>query len=1413
MIDGAIGRGSPEPLGVRHDGDGIDVAVVSAHATAVDFCVFDAEDREVARVRLPGRTGDVFHGRIEGVAVGTRYGLRVDGPWAPERGHRFNPAKLVIDPHASAFDRPFKLHPTQFDARARGEDADAIDSAAFVPKAIVQADAAPTPVTRPRVAPVERVIYEAHVRGLTRLHPDVPEAVRGTFAGLGAPATIAHLKRLGITVLEVMPIWAGIDERHLGPLGLTNYWNYNPIAPMAVCPRLAPGGWPEVRAAVDALHAAGIQVILDVVLNHTGESDHLGPTIAWRGLDNALYYRLREDDPSRYVDDAGCGNVPALDRQPVLRLALDALRHAATVGGFDGFRYDLATTTARRSDGFDPASPFLTAVQQDPILRDLVHVAEPWDIGPGGYRLGAFPAGWGEWNDRWRDTMRRFWRGETGLVGDVATRFAGSSDVFWSRRRPASDSVNYVTAHDGFTLADLVSHSRKHNRANGENDRDGSDANHSWNHGIEGESDDPGVKTARARDVRALLATLLTSRGTPMLSMGDELGRTQHGNNNAYAQDNEISWVDWARADEGLIDFTRRLIELRRAHPALNDDRPPTGTPIDDSGIVDVAWTTLDGHPFTAGHWHDPENFRLVAVFAARGANGTIDRVAVVMSVDPHPAVMVPPPARPGMGWRLALDSAHPDRPVEWGRKFAVDGRSITVVVEEPIGDEGRARPTDSATLDRLARAAGISPDWWDLSGACTRVGDDTKRAILASMGLPADTLGEARDGLERLIDETSRRALPRSHTIFLGDAPELPIAGAAAQGGRSLALTIEVEGGAPRRVVVQPGEGRLEQVTTADGRVVARRFVRLPDLPIGRHVVVLDGGEISTRLTVAPRACHLPARLIEGGRVFGIASHLYTLRRPGDQGVGDFTALADLARASAEAGAATVGINPIHALFPGDRERASPYSPSDRRFLDPIYIDVDRLPRPLAAGFGPEAPRSALEFSRLTAGSHLDWTGVWRAKEGLLRGAFSAFTALEATHADDPLVADYRTFVAAGGEGLARFATFEAIAAVTGTTTASGFPAELARHDGWGVADFAARHGRVVKWSMFLQWLAARQFADAARVAREAGLGLGFYRDLAVGCAPDGAEAWGAGARLMRGVSVGAPPDPFAPDGQVWSLPPPNPVESARSGHAAFAELVRANMAHAGVLRIDHVLGLRRLFVVPDGMTGGEGAYVDQPFEDLIGQLTLESARAACMVVGEDLGTVPWGFRERMAEARVLSYQVVWFEREGRGFRSPQHYPPLGTAVVATHDLPTLAGWWSATDIDDDVALGRIAAADEGRARADRAEEKRIMVDTLIGAGLLPPFSGEVPLEGALTPEIAGAIHAFASRGKSMLTFVQVDDLSGETERLNLPGTDRERPNWRRRLSATVAGLFRGPLAEAILAGVADRRGDDAQG
>jgi glycogen debranching enzyme GlgX/4-alpha-glucanotransferase len=704
--------GSPAPLGVTLQDDGVNAAVYSCYATQIDFCLFDETGaRETARIALPERSGDVWHGFVPGVRAGARYGLRAHGEWSPRDGHRFNAAKLLIDPYAKALDGRILLHEAMFTQTAAG-GMNPEDSAHVVPKAIVLAPAAPWDPERPHRPWSESVVYEMHVRGFTKQHPGVPLPLRGTLAGLAHPAALDHLVKLGVTAVELLPIAAAVDERHLMKLGLTNYWGYNTIGWMLPDPALAPGGIAEVRHCVEALHAAGIEVLLDVVLNHSGESDAMGPTLSLRGLDNATYYRLVPGHAERDINDTGTGNTLALDRPPVTQLALDTLRYWASAAGVDGFRYDLATTLARRDHGFDASAPLLKAIDADPLLRTLKHIAEPWDIGPGGYQLGAFPAAWGEWNDKFRDRVRRYWQGAGDSPADLATRLAGSPDIFRGRGRPPSRSVNFVTAHDGFTLADLVSYSHKHNEANGERNRDGTDANHSWNHGAEGPTDDPRIAAARQRDARALLATLLCARGTPMLCMGDEMGRSQRGNNNAYAQDNTIAWVDWGAADQGQLAFTTRMLAVRQRYGVLREDRWLTGGPRRSGASEDVRWLRADGQPASESDWASGRMHVLVALLS----DAAELRVVVCLNPTNESVGLRLPAAGEGRHWVCVMDTAADPLsfsgvPLGDPQNVILPERAVLVFAEATATEAGMTIDADQdqgTQPMRFPRAAGL---------------------------------------------------------------------------------------------------------------------------------------------------------------------------------------------------------------------------------------------------------------------------------------------------------------------------------------------------------------------------------------------------------------------------------------------------------------------------------------------------------------------------------------------------------------------------------------------------------------------------------------------------------------------------------------------------------------------------------
>ncbi|MDY8108178.1 glycogen debranching protein GlgX [Fulvimarina sp. 2208YS6-2-32] len=682
MIDITSDQGCPTRLGATPARDGTHVAVVSRHAETIELCLFDAAGTlETARLALPGAKGDIRFGFVPGLAPGTRYGLRAHGPNAPGEGHRFDPAKLLVDPYAVAIDRPFQFHPAM-----KAPLSHRIDSAPYMPKAIVSdlsRDAAPMPFAAPGLT------YEVLVRAFSQNHPDVPERFRGTVSALAHPSLLDHLERIGVDTVELMPLAACIDEEHLVRLGLTNAWGYNPVTHMAPDPRLVPGGFAELRRVVDALHARGIRVLVDVVLNHSGEGDGNGPTLSYRGLDNKLYYAHDSDDPARLINDTGCGNTFAAWREPVARLFVDSLRTWVEAAGIDGFRYDLAPVLGRTPHGFDPAAPFLRLVARDPVLKDRIHVAESWDIGPGGYQVGQFPPPWFEWQDRFRDDVRRFWRGDKGTIANLATRIAGSQDLFGQPGRKPSAGVNFIAAHDGYALADLTAYVTKHNEANGEKNHDGHGENYSWNNGREGDTKDPAILAARKRDIRAMLATLFISRGTPMIVAGDEFGRSQGGNNNAYCQDNKTTWLDWEGADEALIAFTARLSRLRRDHPALSADAFLTGHH-GGGPMEDVVWLREDGQRMRTSDWHDSDrHFLGMSLFERREDEGRqIERVIVYLNAAGSDVETLPPSARPHHGLTLFLQSDSPELPprrLGAGERLIVKARSVFVLVETDL--------------------------------------------------------------------------------------------------------------------------------------------------------------------------------------------------------------------------------------------------------------------------------------------------------------------------------------------------------------------------------------------------------------------------------------------------------------------------------------------------------------------------------------------------------------------------------------------------------------------------------------------------------------------------------------------------------------------------------------------------------
>ena len=673
--------GRPEPLGATWTGRGVNFALFSAHAEKVELCLFDpAGRREIERLRLPEFTDQVWHGFLPEAVPGLLYGYRVYGPYDPRNGHRFNHNKLLIDPYARALTgrvlQADAIYGYRSESRRGDLSFDRRDSARAMPKCRVVDTAHSWGADQRPTTDRAFIAYETHVRGFTMRLPGLQEPFKGTFAGLGSAASIDYLKALGITAIELLPVHAFYDDRRLTAMGLRNYWGYNTLAFFAPEPRyLAGGDIQQFKIMVARLHDAGIEVILDVVFNHTCEGNHLGPTLAFRGIDNLSYYRLQPDQRRYYIDDTGVGNTLNVGHPRVLQMILDSLGYWATEMHVDGFRFDLATVLGKGAQGFDPTHAFFAAIRQSPQLRGIKLIAEPWDLGASGYQLGNFPPGWWEWNDRYRDTVRRYWRGDKGILPELAARIAGSADIFDHAGRRASASVNFVTAHDGFTLRDLVSYNEKHNEANGEENRDGHAENLSWNGGVEGPTEDPDIRRLRLRQSRNFLATLLMSQGSPMILGGDEFGRTQHGNNNAYCQDNEISWLDWSAAEgeeeQGLLSFVKRLIRFRHDHPILHRSRFLHGREKSTDGMVDIFWYAPDGTEMTTERWQDGDARCVGLCLNGEAGNDRApdgrrlaDGILLVLFNAHHEAVPFVLPSIPRTaGWQRVLDTNEPDLP------------------------------------------------------------------------------------------------------------------------------------------------------------------------------------------------------------------------------------------------------------------------------------------------------------------------------------------------------------------------------------------------------------------------------------------------------------------------------------------------------------------------------------------------------------------------------------------------------------------------------------------------------------------------------------------------------------------------------------------------------------------------------
>jgi glycogen operon protein len=1287
--DYSVSKGAPTPLGPTVGKTGVNFALFSAHANAVSLCLFSKTGkREIAQIPLTAKTGDIWHGFVEGLDSDQLYGYRVDGPYAPHEGHRFNRHKLLIDPYAKQLFGEFILDDAVYGFDVDSADNDLSfntqDSAPFIPKCVVGdvvfdwGNDAP-----PRTNLRNTILYECHIKGATKLNADVPRKMRGTVEGLSSPAMIKHLMSLGVTTVEVLPLQSFMSEPRLTEMGLSNYWGYNPVNYFSPhTPYLGPEKSKSIQTMVKTLHATGIEVILDVVYNHTAESWELGPTLSYRGIDNKSYYHLKHDQRF-YENHTGCGNSLNMTNPAVLDLTIASLRYWVETYHIDGFRFDLGPTMGRNPFDFNRDAIFFKALQSDPILSKVKLISEPWDIGPNGYQLGNFPNGWSEWNDQYRDSVRSFWRGDQGAHRELAGGLLGSAHNFDHDRRTALSSVNFITSHDGFTLQDVVSFNDKHNLANGENNRDGHGHNLSDNMGFEGPTEDGEVEKSRRRRKLNMLATLLLSQGMPMLLAGDEFGQSQDGNNNAYCQDNEITWLNWSAREDSFQTEVSKIIGLRQKFPHFRQAEFLHGEEIGQSNARNVAWINASGNTMAPSQWEEGDR-PVLGMLLSLEQQGS---VLVIFNRGDCQEITLPT----GDDWKLEYSTG----------KTELDGMvcnhskdSVAV-----LSCTSLAVPLDiaHAAINKQARRAGIISEFRDISGHVHTSTHDSKAAILKAMNWP--------------IPE-SAQSTPNKNPI--------PVYGA-------------------------------------------------------QH-------------------------MRQQGKVWGLTSSLYGLRSKRNWGIGDFEDLASLAELMAEQGADFVGINPVHALFPGQADLYAPYSPSSRDFLNIMHIAPDKIDEISSEDLNQFYDK--LEKAR--AADFVDYDAVHTLKFTVFEMAYKRFHKLPSNSTRRK---SFKAFLEREGEALRLHAIFD--------TIFETLPPALQTYDGYknfpeayqsphnpAVEKFAKDNADRIQFFLYLQWVAHCQLSDTQNRAKTAGMSIGLYLDFAVGVVPGGSDAWRRRTAFADNISLGAPGDAANPEGQLWNLLPFDPHSLAANNFEPYRSSLRRTMQQAGAVRIDHILGHLRSFWIPQRKDGRvlTGSYVTYPLEGLLAMIAEESQAAKCIVIGEDLGTIPDGLRQTMHQYELMGCGIVIIERDSHGRLLPfDQTRELSLTAFSNHDFPTLAGFWAGADFEWRAALGISSDKDSLRGERKRRDHDKNFLNGQAGQDRLETNS--------LSPETAAVLHAALARAPAMAVAVQLEDLLMQTSQPNVPGTTEEQPNWRRKYAVNIETIRAHPSGQMILSAIREAR------
>lgn len=1456
-----VKEGKPYPLGAIWDGSGVNFALYSKNAKSVMLCFFDEDYKESLCIPIRNRTHYIWHCYVEGIRPGQLYGYRIDGPYDPENGLRFNPAKVLLDPYALAIGRDLiwseehfgYKYPYNFKERDNRNNAHKAILGAVIDPAFSWGND-----KQLEIPWKDTIIYEVHVKGFTKLNPFVPEELRGTYLAFTTEEVIKYLKDLGITAIEFLPVQHSITEYYLYKQNKVNYWGYNPIAFFAPNPRYAydksvMGVINEFKTMVKVLHQAGIEVILDVVYNHTAEGDHTGPTLSFRGIDNLSYYRVYEERKDLYLDFTGCGNTLNHKNHQVLQLIMDSLRYWITEMHVDGFRFDLASALARELYEVDRLTSFFAIIQQDPIISKVKLIAEPWDLGKDGYQVGNFPPGWSEWNGMYRDTIRKVVNEFERNLSDFATRISGSSDLYKKDDRKTYSSINFITCHDGFTLRDLVSYEKKHNEENGLNNIDGSDINFSKNYGVEGDTDNFKIKLLRLKKQKLFLTTLFISQGVPMLLAGDELNRTQKGNNNAFCQDNEISYLIWEEDEysQELLLITKFLIQLRKKNEVFRRKEFFEGEEKRVMEVKDIYWLNKDGKEMSEEDWKKelilgillPSEFGERFDFYTTLEGDTFLIIFNFTSEQVHFRV----PDIISTRWKIIFNSnknlfvsINPMDDIEkidrilqksviynnyknkhYGELFEdiqifmsdgmfympeemikVEGYSVLILKADKNWKEAHVkRNYRLKILDLLMDNLGIFKKFYDLMGREYNLMVSEILMILRAMHFPVKDLSSLEVVYENYKNDLWFYGDQTTYIFYKEEEIELELT--LPETIKNFKIQIFNENNQIKF------ENEVENYKVLETHLINfSKFKKLKmiktiikinlELDLGYYdVYILHNGEVYSKrkMMIIPKTAYSNSKIYTG-----VWIQLYALNSKTNLGIGDFGDLKKLAFILKKYGYNIIGLSPLHYLSLNDPDNISPYYPASRLMIHPIYIDILSLKEFRKSTHAIKKWKELIPLiEKEKENKYINYKIIYQIKKNILYEIYKDYI----QNQDSELKNEYENYKK-DNEILFYHAIFEAAKEIFGKMR---IPKELFKSHSNMQQQFIKEYQEKIDFYGFIFYLVEKQFIDLINELKHNDIYL--YLDLAVGCDPEQIESIYFDNFYpniySKNARAGAPPDQFSPSGQDWGITVFNPYLLKKFNYQPYITLLRRNCFKNVLLRIDHIMWLYRLFWIVKEGEKRTATYIKYPDKDLFGILSLESQINENIIIGEDLGTVPEELRNILKEKSILSWKVFYFERIGEDFLDPKNYPIYSVATINTHDLPTLAGYWTGKDIEEKLKL-KIYNEEEAKNQYElRNKERRKIIELLNLKGY---FNEKEPIteDSIYDSEIAYYFYKLLSESPSKIVLASIYDMLGESDQPNMPGTTTQYPNWSLRLSVPIEEIENHPYFVSITNALSDR-------